>query len=73
MYLDRPHLRFEGLYVSRNTYIKRGIVEWRVKVRRSSGMSASVSTCVPWVLVQFLLCFPWTLLCVVRMILSAER
>ena len=28
MFLDRPHLRFDGLYVSRNTYIKRGIVEW---------------------------------------------
>lgn len=31
MYLDRPHLRFDGLYVSRNTYIRTGIQEWRVK------------------------------------------
>lgn len=28
MFLERPHLRFDGLYVSRNTYIKRGLVEW---------------------------------------------
>ncbi|KAK9836213.1 hypothetical protein WJX84_005129 [Apatococcus fuscideae] len=31
MFLDRPHLRFDGLYVSRNTYLRTGIVEWRVK------------------------------------------
>ena len=31
MYLDRPHLRFDGLYVSRNTYIRTGVTEWRVK------------------------------------------
>ncbi len=31
MFVDRPHLRFDGVYVSRNTYIKRGIVEWRVR------------------------------------------
>ena len=31
MILDRPHLRFDGLYVSRNTYLRTGIVEWRVK------------------------------------------
>ena len=31
MFMDRPHLRFDGVYVSRNTYIKRGIVEWRVR------------------------------------------
>lgn len=30
--MDRPHLRFDGVYVSRNTYIKRGVVEWRVRV-----------------------------------------
>jgi F-box protein 9 len=22
MYLDRPHMRYDGIYVSRNTYIK---------------------------------------------------
>lgn len=32
MYLDRPHMRFDGVYVSRNTYIKRGVIEWRVRV-----------------------------------------
>lgn len=31
MYLDRPHLRFDGVYVSRNTYIRTGIPEWKVK------------------------------------------
>lgn len=31
MYLERPHLRFDGLYVSRNTYIRTGATEWRVK------------------------------------------
>ena len=31
MYLERPHLRFDGLYVSRNTYIRTGVTEWRVK------------------------------------------
>ena len=31
MFLDLPHLRFDGVYVSRNTYIRTGVVEWRVK------------------------------------------
>ena len=31
MYLERPHLRFDGLYCSRNTYIRTGVTEWRVK------------------------------------------
>ena len=31
MFLGRPHLRFDGLYVSRNTYIRTGLVEWRVR------------------------------------------
>ena len=31
MFLQRPHLRFGGLYVSRNTYIRTGITEWRIK------------------------------------------
>ncbi|KAK9808463.1 hypothetical protein WJX73_008501 [Symbiochloris irregularis] len=31
MFLDLPHLRFDGVYVSRNTYIRTGITEWRVK------------------------------------------
>ncbi|KAK9817830.1 hypothetical protein WJX72_002832 [[Myrmecia] bisecta] len=31
MFLERPHLRFDGVYVSRNTYIRTGLVEWRVK------------------------------------------
>ncbi|KAK9906432.1 hypothetical protein WJX75_001739 [Coccomyxa subellipsoidea] len=31
MFMERPHLRFDGLYVSRNTYIRTGLVEWRVK------------------------------------------
>lgn len=29
MFLQAPHLRFEGLYVSRNTYIRQGAVEWK--------------------------------------------
>lgn len=29
MFLESPHLRFEGLYVSRNTYIRQGVAEWR--------------------------------------------
>ena len=31
MFLDLPHLRYDGVYVSRNTYIRTGITEWRVK------------------------------------------
>lgn len=31
MFLQRPHLRFDGLYVSRNTYIRTGITEWRTR------------------------------------------
>ena len=31
MFLQRPHLRFDGLYVSRNTYIRTGITEWRIR------------------------------------------
>lgn len=31
MLLERPHLRFDGIYVSRNTYLRQGIVEWKVK------------------------------------------
>ncbi|KAH9298323.1 hypothetical protein KI387_030005, partial [Taxus chinensis] len=29
MWLLRPRLRFDGLYVSRNTYIRAGITEWK--------------------------------------------
>jgi F-box protein 9 len=29
MFLDSPHLRFDGLYVSRNTYIRQGVAEWK--------------------------------------------
>ena len=28
MYMERPRLRTDGIYVSRNTYIRRGVVEW---------------------------------------------
>lgn len=31
MYLDRPHLRFDGLYVARNTYVRMGATEWRAR------------------------------------------
>lgn len=31
LWLTRPRLRFDGVYVSRNTYIKTGIVEWRTR------------------------------------------
>ena len=31
LYLSRPHMRFDGVYVSRNTYLRTGLVEWRVK------------------------------------------
>ena len=31
LWLTRPRLRFDGIYVSRNSYIKTGIAEWRVK------------------------------------------
>lgn len=30
MWIARPRLRFDGLYVSRNTYISAGIAEWKV-------------------------------------------
>lgn len=30
MFIEKPHLRFDGIYVSRNTYIKTGVAEWRV-------------------------------------------
>ncbi len=28
MFVHHPHLRFDGLYVSRNTYVKTGVVEF---------------------------------------------
>jgi hypothetical protein len=28
MYLERPRLRTDGIYVSRNTYVKAGLTEW---------------------------------------------
>jgi F-box protein 9 len=31
MFVERPHLRFDGFYVARNTYIRTGLTEWRVK------------------------------------------
>ena len=31
MWIHKPRLRYDGVYVSRNTYIKTGIAEWRVK------------------------------------------
>jgi len=31
MFLHRSHLRHDGIYVSRNTYLRAGITEWRVK------------------------------------------
>lgn len=31
MYLEHPHLRCDGIYVSRNTYFRLGIVHWDVK------------------------------------------
>ncbi len=31
MFLQRCHLRFDGVYVSRNTYIRTGIVEWKIR------------------------------------------
>jgi len=29
MFLLTPHVRYDGLYVSRNTYIRQGAIEWR--------------------------------------------
>jgi len=31
MFIHHPHMRFDGLYVSRNTYIRTGITEWVVR------------------------------------------
>lgn len=31
MFLQRPHLRFDGVYVARNTYLRTGVVEWRTR------------------------------------------
>ncbi|KAK9831468.1 hypothetical protein WJX81_008220 [Elliptochloris bilobata] len=31
MFKERPHIRMDGIYVSRNTYIRLGATEWRVK------------------------------------------
>lgn len=31
MYIERPHIRFDGIYVSRNTYIRVGAVHWDIK------------------------------------------
>jgi len=28
LFISHPHLRFDGLYVSRNTYVRTGVVEW---------------------------------------------
>lgn len=29
LFLECPHLRFDGIYVSRNTYIRQGVSEWK--------------------------------------------
>ncbi|KAL3678700.1 hypothetical protein R1sor_021656 [Riccia sorocarpa] len=31
MWVERPRVRFDGIYVSRNTYIRAGITEWKIK------------------------------------------
>ncbi len=31
MFLERPHLRFDGVYVARNSYIRQGATEWKVR------------------------------------------
>eukprot|EP01026_Neomeris_dumetosa_P028858 TRINITY_DN2337_c0_g1_i5.p1 TRINITY_DN2337_c0_g1~~TRINITY_DN2337_c0_g1_i5.p1 ORF type:complete len:305 (+),score=30.97 TRINITY_DN2337_c0_g1_i5:162-1076(+) len=31
MFMERPHVRFEGIYVARNTYIRRGQIEFHVR------------------------------------------
>lgn len=31
MLLDRTHVRFDGVYVSRNSYIRTGVVEWETR------------------------------------------
>lgn len=31
MFLERPHLRFDGMYIARNTYLRTGVAEWREK------------------------------------------
>ncbi|KAG6550164.1 hypothetical protein Mapa_008121 [Marchantia paleacea] len=30
MWIERPRLRYDGIYVSRNTYIRAGITEWKI-------------------------------------------
>jgi hypothetical protein len=55
MFLERPHVRTEGIYVSRNTYIRLGATEWRVKnpvhLVRGEGAQApslcQVISCLP--------------------------
>lgn len=29
IFLEHPHLRFDGIYAARNTYLKAGVVEWK--------------------------------------------
>lgn len=31
MFIHHPHMRFDGLYVSRNTYVRTGVTEWVVR------------------------------------------
>jgi F-box protein 9 len=31
MFLERSHLRFDGIYVARNTYVRTGATEWKVR------------------------------------------
>lgn len=31
MFLERPRLRTDGVYVSRNTYVKAGVAEWTAR------------------------------------------
>ncbi|KAL2609824.1 hypothetical protein R1flu_028397 [Riccia fluitans] len=31
MWIERPRIRYDGIYVSRNTYIRQGITEWKNK------------------------------------------
>lgn len=49
MYLDRPHIRYDGIYVSRNTYIKVSLLQ-------------TEAVCQPQCAAHQVFCHDWILL-----------
>jgi hypothetical protein len=57
MLLERPHLRYDGIYVSRNTYLRTGVVEW--SVRNAVSLQAACRQLAGGALVCFYFSHAW--------------